>query len=82
MEARADVLTFTTAPLTSEFAITGHMYATLYVSSNATDTDFTAKARRVPCAEGVSVHLLDHRCVYQRHVAADSGRHRAHALVG
>jgi predicted acyl esterase len=43
MEERSDVLTFTTAPLDGEFAITGHMYATLYVSSNATDTDFTAK---------------------------------------
>ena len=45
LEMRSDVLTFTSPPFTEEFAITGHMYANLFIASNCTDTDFTAKAR-------------------------------------
>lgn len=40
---RADVLTFTTEPLASPIETTGQFVATLYVSSDAPDTDFTAK---------------------------------------
>lgn len=43
LEARSDVISFTSPVLPEEFAITGHMYANLFVSSNCTDTDFTAK---------------------------------------
>ena len=34
VEDRPDVLTFTSAPLTSDTAVTGHMYAKIYMSSN------------------------------------------------
>ena len=80
LESRADVLVFTSAPFEEEFAITGHMYANLFVSSNCTDTDFTAKARCVG-AVAPSDMRADYRRVSQRHVAAHPGRHHAHALV-
>eukprot|EP01060_Flectonema_neradi_P014268 TRINITY_DN20971_c0_g1_i1.p1 TRINITY_DN20971_c0_g1~~TRINITY_DN20971_c0_g1_i1.p1 ORF type:complete len:589 (+),score=99.75 TRINITY_DN20971_c0_g1_i1:67-1833(+) len=44
---RADVLDFTSDILKEDFAITGPLVATLYVSSNCTDTDFTAKLTHV-----------------------------------
>jgi len=40
---RQDVITFQSAPLTEALWLTGPINAVLYVSSNATDTDFTAK---------------------------------------
>eukprot|EP00667_Euglena_gracilis_P007501 EG_transcript_7574 len=40
---RTDVLTFNSTPLTADLAITGPVRVVLFVSSNATDTDFTAK---------------------------------------
>lgn len=43
IEARADVLVYTSAPLAEPLQITGSVYATLYVSSDARDTDFTVK---------------------------------------
>lgn len=43
IEARADVLVYTSTPLTEPLQITGSVYATLYVSSDAKDTDFTVK---------------------------------------
>ena len=43
IEARADVLVFTSAPLTEPVEVTGSVRATLYVSSDARDTDFTVK---------------------------------------
>ena len=43
LETRADVLSFTTDALSDTVAITGNVTVTLYVSSNCTDTDFTAK---------------------------------------
>jgi putative CocE/NonD family hydrolase len=43
VEAREDVLVYTTEPLKSSIAITGIAQVTLFVSSNAVDTDFTAK---------------------------------------
>lgn len=43
IEARADVLVYTSAPLDDPIQITGSVYATLYVSSDAKDTDFTVK---------------------------------------
>ena len=43
IEARADVLVYTSEPMGADFEITGSVRATLYVSSDAKDTDFTVK---------------------------------------
>ncbi len=43
IEARADVLVYTSEPVAEDLEITGSIRATLYVSSDAKDTDFTVK---------------------------------------
>ena len=43
VESRADVLVFTTDPLTEPLEITGRISAQLFVSSDCPDTDFTVK---------------------------------------
>jgi uncharacterized protein len=43
MEARPDVLVYTSAPFAEGLEITGPIEPTLYVSSDAKDTDFTVK---------------------------------------
>ena len=43
IEARPDVLVYTTPPLESYLEVTGPIVLTLYASSSARDTDFTAK---------------------------------------
>jgi putative CocE/NonD family hydrolase len=43
IEARADVLVYTSEPLESELDVTGFVRARLFVSSDARDTDFTVK---------------------------------------
>jgi putative CocE/NonD family hydrolase len=43
IEARADVLVFTSEPLEDELQVTGSIRPILYVSSDARDTDFTVK---------------------------------------
>jgi putative CocE/NonD family hydrolase len=43
MEARADILVYTTEPLQEGIEVSGPLEATLYVSSDAKDTDFTVK---------------------------------------
>ena len=43
LAARSDVLTFETDPLQEDIEITGQIDVTLWVSSSAVDTDFTAK---------------------------------------
>jgi putative CocE/NonD family hydrolase len=43
MEARADILVYTTEPLPQDVEVSGPIDATLYVSSDAKDTDFTVK---------------------------------------
>lgn len=43
VEKRADVLVYTSDPLEDDLQIVGDVTATLFVSSDATDTDFTAK---------------------------------------
>ncbi len=43
IEARHDVLVYTGEPLDSDTEVTGSIQATLYVSSDARDTDFTIK---------------------------------------
>jgi predicted acyl esterase len=43
VEIRQDVLVYTSAPLAEEIEVTGPVRTILYVSTNANDTDFTAK---------------------------------------
>jgi putative CocE/NonD family hydrolase len=43
MEARADILVYTSEPLKDGIEVSGPIEATLYVSSDAKDTDFTVK---------------------------------------
>lgn len=43
MEARADILVYSTEPLQQALEVTGPVEVTLFVSSDAKDTDFTAK---------------------------------------
>ncbi|MCP4299764.1 MAG: CocE/NonD family hydrolase [Gammaproteobacteria bacterium] len=43
VEQRADVLVYTTEPLNEDLNVVGPITVTLYVSSSAKDTDFTAK---------------------------------------
>ena len=43
IEARADVLVYTTEPLDEDLDVTGFVRAKLFVSSDAKDTDFTVK---------------------------------------
>jgi hypothetical protein len=43
IQERADVLVYTTPPLEQPVEVTGPIAVTLYASSSATDTDFTAK---------------------------------------
>lgn len=43
MEARNDILVYTTPPLEDGVEVSGFIESTLYVSSDATDTDFTIK---------------------------------------
>ena len=43
VEARPDVLVFTSPPLSEEIEVTGQVRTILYVSTNVNDTDFTAK---------------------------------------
>jgi hypothetical protein len=42
-EARPDVLVYTSAPLSEDVEVTGPVRVTLYCSTSANDTDFTAK---------------------------------------
>jgi hypothetical protein len=46
LETRKDQLMFSTAPLDEPLAVTGPLTATLFVSSNATDTDFMVRRGR------------------------------------
>ncbi|HNP34211.1 MAG TPA: CocE/NonD family hydrolase [Woeseiaceae bacterium] len=43
IEARADVLVYTSEPLGKDLEVTGSIHPVLYVSSSAKDTDFTVK---------------------------------------
>ena len=43
VEARADVLVYTSGPLEQSLEVTGSVHATLFVSSGVRDTDFTVK---------------------------------------
>jgi putative CocE/NonD family hydrolase len=58
VEARPDVLCYTSAPLEGPVEVTGPVTVTLYASSSAVDTDFTAKLVDV-CPCGCVVNLTD-----------------------
>ena len=52
IESRADVLVYSTEPLSEDLEVTGPIRLTLYASSSAPDSDFTAKLVDVaPCGE-------------------------------
>jgi len=58
VESRGDVLLFTTGVLKRPIEVTGRLLATLYVSSDCPDTDFTVKLTDV-YPDGRSVLLAD-----------------------
>jgi putative CocE/NonD family hydrolase len=72
LSARADVLSFETAPLPHDIAVVGPVEVHLWVSSDAPDTDFTAKLVDVypPSADdprGFALNITDGilRCRYR-----------------
>jgi putative CocE/NonD family hydrolase len=58
VEQRKDVLVYSTKPLKQEMEVIGPVQAVLYVSTNARDTDFTAKLVDV-FADGTARNLTD-----------------------
>jgi hypothetical protein len=58
VEKRRDVLTYSTAPLAADIEVTGPIKVVLYASSNAPDTDFTAKLVDV-FPDGLARNLTD-----------------------
>ena len=58
VEQRADVLCYSTAPLDRDTQVTGPVEVTLWVSSTAPDTDFTAKLVDV-FPDGTAFNLTD-----------------------
>lgn len=58
IEQRKDVLIFTTPPLDRDVEVSGPLTVTLYASSSAKDTDFTAKLTDVH-PDGKSYNLAD-----------------------
>lgn len=58
VEARADVLTFTTKPLAEPITVFGDVTAHLYAASSAVDTDFVVRLCRVT-PDGRSLALTD-----------------------
>lgn len=52
LESRADVLTFTTEPLTQPLDVMGHVWVRLYVKSSLAHTDFFARVCDVDAAGG------------------------------
>jgi len=58
VEARHDVLVYTSAVMTEKLEVTGPVTVTLYAASNASDTDFTAKLVDVR-PDGYAQNLAD-----------------------
>jgi putative CocE/NonD family hydrolase len=58
VEARPDVLVYTSAPMTGPLEITGQISVTLHAASSAPDTDFTAKLVDVR-PDGYAQNLAD-----------------------
>jgi len=66
MEARADILVYTTEPLKEGMEVSGPMEATLYISSDAKDTDFTIKVIDVyPDGRAYNLDETIQRCRYR-----------------
>ncbi|HSJ30017.1 MAG TPA: CocE/NonD family hydrolase [Longimicrobiales bacterium] len=78
-ESRSDILVYTTEPLAEGIEISGPVEVTLYVSSDARDTDFTVKLIDVD-AEGRAYNLdetiqrMRYREGYDREVWMESGK--------
>lgn len=79
MEAREDILVYTTDPLAEGMEVSGQIEVTLYVSSDAKDTDFTVKLLDVD-REGRAWNLdetiqrVRYREGYDRQVFMERGR--------
>ncbi|MFP4501984.1 MAG: CocE/NonD family hydrolase [Candidatus Hydrogenedentota bacterium] len=59
-ESRDDLLKFATAPLKKPLEVTGRVTVRLYVSTDAPDTDFTAKLVDIyPEPDGREINILD-----------------------
>jgi putative CocE/NonD family hydrolase len=58
LHMRPDVLSFSSAPLESDVDVTGAVHAALWISSDAIDTDFTAKLVDV-YPDGTALHIVD-----------------------
>lgn len=58
VEARPDVLSFTSAPLTTDLEVTGPVTVTLHAATSARDTDFTAKLVDV-WPDGRALNVVD-----------------------
>jgi putative CocE/NonD family hydrolase len=66
MEARADILVYTSEPFKEDVEVSGPIEATLYVSSDAKDTDFTVKVIDVyPSGEAYNVDETIQRVRYR-----------------
>ncbi|MCC6263457.1 MAG: CocE/NonD family hydrolase [Bryobacterales bacterium] len=79
IEARADVLVYTSAALPEPMQVTGSVYARLFVSSDAKDTDFTVKLVDV-YPDGTAYNIDDtilrarYREGYGKQVFMESGK--------
>ena len=58
IEARPDVLVYSTPPLERDLEVTGPITVTLWAATSQTDTDFTAKLVDV-CEDGCARNLTD-----------------------
>ena len=58
LNVRQDVVSSVSAPLESDLDVTGAVSATLWISSDAVDTDFTAKLVDV-YPDGTALHIAD-----------------------
>ena len=58
VEAREDVLVYSTPPLQRDVEVTGPITVTLWAATSAKDTDFTAKLVDV-CEHGCAINLTD-----------------------
>lgn len=70
VEKRKDVICYTTEPLTQDVEVTGPVTATIWASSSALDTDFTASLIDV-CPDGRALLLTDGICRARFRKAAD-----------
>ena len=71
IEARPDVLSYTTSPLERDLEVTGPVSVTLYVTTSAPQTDFTAKLVDVH-AGGAAYNVCD-GILRRRYLERDAG---------